>query len=251
MGFSYALEFYKEGIFSLDDISTFKRKVKEAEEVDRYFSKIVPNINFVRPYILNSYKLEKKIGFKNRTRYVRGLIYASDYIDMSDIDSLPNDVELFEQSGIGYLDLERDTAWSYTGYDKRENEEYFENSEEDYDEDVVSDLAKENEVEVDPKILDTLSKEAAENNQETFNNPNDKYISVEDKLEKFKYESEKYINETIKCRLEENLITKEDVPMIKKAMKTWLNMMFNIVDRINEFNRKELEYNDKNITKFL
>ena len=251
MGFSYALEFYKEGIFSLDDISTFKRKVKEAEEVDKYFSKIVPNINFVRPYILNSYKLEKKIGFKNRTRYVRGLIYASDYIDMTDINNIPNDVELFKQSGKGYLNLEKDTTWSFTGYDKKDNEEYFEDPDEDYDEDVVSDLAKENEVEIDSKIINTLSKEATESKEEKIINDNDKYISVEDKLEKFKYESKKYINETISCRLEENLITKEDVPMIKKAMRTWLNMMFNIVDRINEFNRKELEYNDKNLTKFL
>ena len=249
MVFSYALEFYREGIFSLDDLSTFKRKVKEAEEVDKYFSKLVPNINFVRPYIINSYRFEKNIGFKNRIRYVRGLIYASDYIDMSDIDCLPNDVELFEQAGIGRLDLEKDTAWSYTGYDKEETEAYFED---DYDEDYVDEIASENEVEVDPKTLNALSDSATkEEESNSVTSSANNYISLDDKLEKFRSKSKEYINDTIKYRLEENIISKEDVPMIKKAMKTWLNMMFNIVERINEFNRKELEYNDKNITKFL
>ena len=42
--FSYDLEFYKNNLFDLDNIKLFKRKVKEAKEIESFFWNIIPNI---------------------------------------------------------------------------------------------------------------------------------------------------------------------------------------------------------------
>ena len=50
--FSYALEFYNRSLYSLDDTNLFKRKIKEAEKIERVLFDIIPNIDLVRKYIL-------------------------------------------------------------------------------------------------------------------------------------------------------------------------------------------------------
>ena len=83
--FSYALEFYNNKFYDLNNVNLFKRKVNEAERIEEFFSSIIPNIDCVRMYILRSYRFNKKYNFKNRINYIKGLIFADNVIDFNDI----------------------------------------------------------------------------------------------------------------------------------------------------------------------
>ena len=57
--FSYGLEFYKNNIYKLEDTNLFKRKVKEAEKIEKVLFNTIPNIELVRKYVLRSYYFHK------------------------------------------------------------------------------------------------------------------------------------------------------------------------------------------------
>lgn len=46
--FSYGLEFYKNNIYKLEDTNLFKRKVKEAEKIEKVLFNTLSNIELVR-----------------------------------------------------------------------------------------------------------------------------------------------------------------------------------------------------------
>ena len=83
--FSYALEFYNRSLYSLDDTNLFKRKIKEAEKIERVLFDIIPNIDLVRKYILRSYKFDKRITFTNRLDFIKGLILADSIVSYDDV----------------------------------------------------------------------------------------------------------------------------------------------------------------------
>lgn len=184
--FSYAYEFYKENIYELDDIKFYENKVKEAEKVEEYYSKILPNISIIRPYIIMSYKLEKVIGYKNRVRYVRGLIYASDYIDFNDAANITSDINMFYEKGLIIPKFKKTSIWNVMEYVESSNYTKILSGnideliklEEDYDEELsdeeleiennLKNMASDNSVEIDSKNMEALSKIAKENEENSL-----------------------------------------------------------------------------------
>ena len=270
--FSYALEFYRENLYSLDNVNFFEKKVKEAEKIENYFSKLIPNIEYIRPYILMSYRFEKILGYENRIRYIRGLVYASDYIDFYDAYNIPKDLDYFTEIGLCNLDLTKQSLWGYTSYiyssntdealldiisplDNKENEEDVDDMSIIPNEDNVHELKKEefdgltkliNEVMNSSDNVDDIKDETKEDDEEV-----DEYITIEEKLSRFKKNSEIYIEKILEKKLKEKVIKKEDIPMIKRGMKRWFKKVFYIIERVIEFDDKEYEYKDKNIVRFL
>ena len=271
--FSYAVEFYREGIFDLDNVELFKRKVEEAQKIENYFSKLVPNVSFIRPYILNSYKFEKIIGYVNRIRYVRGLIYASDYIDFEDVLAVADDIKIFYENGLLDEDSKKSSLWKeleyietsnydkiLSGYNYDDEEELEDEDSFEIDEKLV-DLLNNNQIELQSEEMNNLVKifedemngsNCDEEYEEDFDDDNiEAYISIGEKLNRFRKNSSVYIENTIKSKLSNGSIKNEDIPMIKRAMKRWFKTMFYIVERIDEFDCKEYNYNDENINRFL
>lgn len=73
--FSYGLEFYKNNIYKLEDTNLFKRKVKEAEKIEKVLFNTIPNIELVRKYVLRSYYFDKKITFEDRIDFINDLFW--------------------------------------------------------------------------------------------------------------------------------------------------------------------------------
>ena len=82
--FSYGLEFYKNNIYKLEDTNLFKRKVKEAEKIEKVLFNTLSNIELVRKYVLRSYYFDKKITFEDRIDFIKGLILADNVISYKD-----------------------------------------------------------------------------------------------------------------------------------------------------------------------
>lgn len=107
--FSYALEFYNRSLYSLDDTNLFKRKIKEAEKIERVLFDIIPNIDLVRKYILRSYKFDKRITFTNRLDFIKGLILADSIVSYDDVLKFSDHIENQLKFGI------RETLWKEKG----------------------------------------------------------------------------------------------------------------------------------------
>ena len=244
--FSYGLEFYYNEIFSLEDEKLFKRKVKEAKKVDEYFSSFGLNIDYIRPYILYAYKLNKNLGIKNTIRYVKGLIYATDYVDFDDVENIISDYNLIEN--IVSDESDNDSLWSYTGFLSSSNTEAFENNSED---DLID--TSNNSFELDNKTFENIAKSInkEEENEEEIEDIPIEYISVLEKLDLFKRKAKIYIKTTIEYKLNENKIDTSDIPMVKKGMKDWFNIIFSSMEDLIKINDMTLKYNDKNVIKYL
>lgn len=91
MKFSYYLEFYKRNIFTLDtdeDIKLLEENGKQAQRVEQYFCENILNIDELRSTIIQSYIFERKLDFRSRINYIRGITYSKSYINMNDVKLL-------------------------------------------------------------------------------------------------------------------------------------------------------------------
>lgn len=86
--FSYALEFYNNGTFSLDESKTFEKEVKIAEATEDHFKLFTNEIEAIRDNILISYKFKKELPLEDRINYVRGIVYARQFMDEKDVIQL-------------------------------------------------------------------------------------------------------------------------------------------------------------------
>ena len=86
--FSYALEFYNNGTFSLDELKTFEKEVKIAEATEDHFRLFTNEIEAIRDNILISYKFKKELPLEDRINYVRGIVYARQFMDDKDVIQL-------------------------------------------------------------------------------------------------------------------------------------------------------------------
>ncbi len=254
--FSYGVEFYKRGLFSLDNIPLFKRKVKDADEVEKYFAKVLPNVQYVRKYILRSYVLNKKYEKLNRIRYVKGLIYAANYIDFNDIQDFSEYID-----EVLYPDI-KSSLFEYTNFDNNEdNPSLFEQDlEYKVHSSVLSTIPSiQQEYEYELYIGNTDNEEYSEDDDENEDvsdeELDDSYIEIQkfdvihpkNKIELFKKYKKKYINDIINIKE----IKKEDVKIVRKGMNDWINFAITSLEDIYNLKEYTLRYTDENISKYL
>ena len=256
--FSYELEFYKRELFSLDNIPLFKRKVKDAYEVEKYFAKVLPNVQYVRKYILRSYALNKKYERLNRIRYIKGLIYASNYIDFNDIEDFSEYIE-----DVLYPDI-KSSLFEYTNFDdNKDNPSLFEQDLEYQVHDSVLStvplIQQEYEYKLDTSNIDneeySEDEDDNDNEDESDEELDDYYKEIEkfnllhpkDKIELFKKYKKKYINDIINIKE----IKEEDIKIVRKGMTDWINFAITSLEDIYNLKEYTLRYNDENISKYL
>lgn len=248
--FSYAVEFYKNNIFSLDNVRLFKLKVKEAEEIEKYFNQVIPNVDFIRKYIIRSYEFNKSARGLRRIAYIKGLIFGENYVDLKDL------FEFSEYISETLLTEPKMSLWKYKGYlHDNENEDEFEGT---IEEDKLSELAvKVSSEEINFEEIDDIDelKEKIEELQnreyedDIYEDADYDFIPVhpKEKLREFKKLVNKYIRETIK----EKKINEEEVNMVKRGMKDWIKYILTSMEDVYNLNEYRLRYNDENISKYL
>lgn len=91
--FSYGLEFYNRGWFSLDDTEEFSKAVEIADKTENYFREFTDEIETIRVNILISYKFRKDLSLEDRINYVRGISYSKQFLNEEDVYSLMNEFE--------------------------------------------------------------------------------------------------------------------------------------------------------------
>lgn len=257
--FSYALEFYNNKFYDLNNVNLFKRKVNEAERIEEFFSSIIPNIDCVRMYILRSYRFNKKYNFKNRINYIKGLIFADNVIDFNDIiefESLLEDKILIE---------EKKSVWKNKGFiEDTLNEDFlegeFENNDLDLielfssyvpsfsnEEDINKEELEENE-KMDPTILQMLCDNDDDYDDE-FEDASSDFVPIGacEKINQFIENKDKIINEII----ERKSIDVKSEKMVRKGIKDWLDFSINSIQNLYNLKIKSLKLKDENISKYL
>ncbi len=245
--FSYAVEFYKNNIFSLDNTNLFKTKVKEAEEIEKYFSKVIPNTEFIRKYIIRSYKFNKSVRRLRRIAYIKGLILGENYVDFKDL------LEFSDYISETLLLEPKTTLWKYKEYvHDTENEDIFEGKiqQDNLSELVVTvsnenvDLEQLNDNKIDENLIEPTYIE-----EYYFDDSDYDFLPVhpKEKLIQFKNLVNQYIKETI----QEKNISKDEENMVKKGMKDWIDFILTSMEDVYEINEYTLRYKDENISKYL
>lgn len=267
--FSYGIYFYKENIYSLDDPEEFKIRVTEAEETDTYFSQIMPNMDFVRPYILLSYRMNKNIKDKDRINYIIGLIYANNYIDMNDVEQLPEQFEAYDS----YYGLEtsifKTSIWNESGFRKDTNDlknnlhilsrneiskkisEYIENHQDVKFTGLIKDSGLNKSNDTTTSVYDEDDEEEEKELEEEIYNDELFEISIEAKIDIYKNHAKKYIKDCIKSGIKNKTIHEEDTKMVKAGMKAWFKYIFSIMDDLVEIRNNSLDLKNENICDFL
>ena len=254
--FSYELEFYQRNLFDLDNIRLFKLKVKEAKEMEKYFNQVIPNLDFVRKYVLRSYIFNKKVRGLRRIAYIKGLIYAENYVDLNNL------YEFNEYISENLITEPRESLWKYKRYSENiKSEDEFEGTIEDSNtsselivkvgcENISFDEEYKEEKDEDYNTAEQLDKILTKMDElEEYENLDDEFMPIhpKEKLKKFKLLKEKYITKTI----EENKISDEERNLIKKGMSDWIDYVLNSMEVVYELNEKVLRFNDENISKYL
>lgn len=270
--FDYANVFYKNKIFSLSDVNLFRNKVEEAEKIDNFFLYVIPNMNHIRDYIIYSYIFEKNLAIEDRINYIKGLVYASDYVDFNDLDCLSEDIrflnnfdyepDVHEKQNYYNYNFKKYSIWKFTSYFKSANQNDFLDQLEESQTIEVKINNNENNIlnnDVFARQLDNAnvcSVKLIENENSTTNptkddDYDDGFISVEKKLELFETNAEKYIQKTMLLKINENKITNEDMPKVIAGMDRWFEFIFSSMKDIIELENYKLEYKNENIFKYL
>lgn len=254
--FSYGLEFYKNNIYKLEDTDLFKRKVKEAEKIERVLFNTIPNIELVRKYVLRSYSFDKKITFKDRIDFIKGLILADNVISYTDVfefsDHLENQVDAYpnetDWKNLGYvidmtnLELlsEENTfnlieTFSSDEFNVDDFYDYYQDSESETTDEIITEK-EENDEEV---YKDTISFDELDSNRIS--------VSSKQKLDLFIQNKDNIINEIIKRKN----ISSESQKMVRKGMNKWLDYVLTTMNDLYNIRVSTLTYKAKNASDYL
>lgn len=261
--FSYALEFYNRSLYSLDDTNLFKRKIKEAEKIERVLFDIIPNIDLVRKYILRSYKFDKRITFTNRLDFIKGLILADSIVSYDDVLKFSDHIENQLKFGI------RETLWKEKGLAiDPTNKDILDGK---FCDDVKiieiygSSLNLNNK---SNKESDDYEDESYENNYSKSENCEDENydyykdsiyysyyvddkkminITSSQKLDIFKRNKDNIVNEIIKRKN----IPEKSQKMVKRGMNKWLGYVLSAMEDLYNMRCATLTYKAKNASDYL
>ena len=268
--FDYANRFYQNNIFSLDDIETFKNKVIEAIEIEKHFFNLLPNVEFIREYIIYSYVFEKNLNIDDRINYIKGLVYASDYVDLDDLNCISDDInflnnfdyepdEIEKQNGYNF-NFNKSSIWKFTSYFSMSNQnDFLDHLEEstlieveihnNFGSELLNNANFKNQIKnANVNYIEMIEQE--KNNNE-IDNYDDGFISVEDKINLFESNTENYIQKTMLLKIELGKITNKDMPKIIAGMNRWFEFIFSSMKDIVTLENNKLDYKNENIFKFL
>lgn len=277
--FNYASYLYNQKILDIEtkeDREHFKKIIDDIKRLEEYFSKMIPNIEIIKPIIAFSYKLNKEIQWEDRINYIRGIIYSRRYIDMEDVhmfaDYLSQDLDPEDSNSIFFNKGFSDNKYGFftDAFDEDfvtyvELSEVYKNEKLVIDENGnIVDSESGNRVIIQPDINNNDIDDCSENSELQEEEENidkdeenesiyyDYYYSVtpEEKLKLFKENFEMFVVEMIKRK---NL-DKEDEKTrgyIILGMRDWYEYVMNMLDGAYEVNKAQKLYNSIDLTKFI
>lgn len=255
--FSYGLEFYKNNIYKLEDTNLFKRKVKEAEKIEKVLFNTIPNIELVRKFVLRSYYFNKKITFKNRIDFIKGLILADNVISYADVfefsDHLENQVSVYpnetDWKNLGYvIDMtnpellnEENTfklieTFSSDEFNIDDFYDYYQDSESETSDEIITEKEENDDEEI---YKDTISFDELDSNRIS--------VSSKQKLDLFIQNKNNIINEIIKRK---NILP-ENQKMVREGMNKWLDYVLTAMNDLYNIRVTTLTYKSKNASDYL
>lgn len=257
--FNYGKCFDEHNIYSIEneeEISKMKKAVEDANMIEKYFFRIVPNIEQIRRMIVFSFRLNKDLSKFDRINYIRGLIYCEDYIDFDDVKSFYNLLTDYT-----YV-IDVPSVFAEKSYEVVDGVDFFEDvmAIENFKNRIKPPIYQDGEIEIEmnideedeesietarsmiEKIInfserntsiikeetndDTPEKEKSDDNIEYID------ISPKEKIELFKQNFEKYVELVFKNKnidLEKN---DKAAKMIKLGMSDWFNYIIEIIETI-------------------
>lgn len=253
--FNYGVEFYRRNLYALED-KQFKRRVREAEKLEKYFLEKNGNIDLIRENILISYHLNKKLTITNRLNYIRGIIYARQYIDYKDIEEfrirLEEEFEArnLEDTLFHLKDSTNDfdyeffsSYYKHNTYDKEEEKTEKQKQVDAIKEEIMKSLnIGENNVTtalIEPENEDNEEDEEKEtvDSIEEVEVYSDCRMSCHSKILMFEDYFESYIEGLLKYKGIDNEVKTKELQMIMKGLYDWYNKMIGELKR--EYNNYE------------
>lgn len=256
--FNYGKCFDEHKIYSIEneeEISKMKKAVEDANMIEKYFFRIVPNVEQIRRMIIFSFRLNKDLSRIDRVNYIRGLIYCEDYIDFDDVKSFYNLLTDYT-----YV-IDVPSVFAEKSYEVVDGADFFEDvmAIENLENRVKPIINQDSEIEIEMNIDedDTEGIEAARSMVEKIINFSEKNTSItkeetnddtseeeksddieyidispKEKIELFKQNFEKYVELVFKNKnidLEKN---DKAAKMIKLGMSDWFNYIIEIIETI-------------------
>lgn len=276
--FNYGKYFDEHNIFKIEnkeEISKMKIAVEDANMIEKYFFRIVPNVEQIRKMIAFSFRLNKDLSRIDRVNYIRGLVYCEDYIDLDDIKSFYNLLTDYT-----YV-VDVPSIFAEKSYELIDGEDFFENvmAIENLKNRIKPPIYQDGEIEIEMNIdeedeesIETarsmiekiinfserntsiIKEETNDDTSEEEKNYEDiEYIDIspKEKIELFKQNFEKYIEIVFKNKnidLEKN---DKAAIMIKLGMKDWFNYIIEIIETIYTITEAEKDCMYKKLSYFV
>lgn len=250
--FNYDVEFYKRNIFTIEELIERKNESSNAIYVEECLSKLNSNVDLIRENILISYSLNKNLSKEERLYYVKGVIYARQYLNEEDLDTFLNIItsdkkENLERSVFSlrpFTDSHDKNFYKNfakvlsTGFNKLGEYESL-NPEEGEEETDTNNIDEES---VELKENEDEDVEEEEEEEKYYNNL--KTLSPIKRIELLDKYFPIYLNGILKYK---NVKNKIEYQMIKKGAYRYFNYMKNIFYDAYEFILEEKKRNSKNL----
>ena len=244
--FNYDVEFYKRNIFTIEELIERKNESSNAIYVEECLSKLSSNVDIIRDNILISYSLNKNLSKEKRLYYVKGVIYARQYLNEEDLDTFLNIITSDKKEN-----LER-SVFSLRPFSDSYDKNFYKNFAE-----VLStgfnklgeyESLNPEEEETDTNNIDEEPVELKENEDEDVEEEkyynNLKTLSPIKRIELLDKYFPIYLNGILKYK---NVKNKIEYQMIKKGAYRYFNYMKNIFYDAYEFILEEKKRNSKNL----
>lgn len=92
--YNYLHSFYRECVFTLDEMFEDDTCIKDAEAIEKKLMKNNSNRDIISSVIIRSFKFRKDLSREDRYNYVKGMIYSRQFINEGDIDNLEKTFDL-------------------------------------------------------------------------------------------------------------------------------------------------------------
>lgn len=263
--FNYGKYFYEHKIFNIEDdsqINKMSKAIEDAKRIEKYFFKIVPNIDKIQSIIAFSFKINPCLEYIDRINYIRGIVYSQDYIDYNDviefynlitnyeyvvdIPTIFNEKAFCEFENTDFFDnlmvvnklYEEDIFSNFIIYNSSEEEDEYDEDEEqednDFDSNEIPALVCEG-----AKIINNLEEGTNNVQISEFSEDNTIDITPKQKIAEFKENFNRYVNMVLECKNIDKDKNPKAYMVIILGMTDWFNFVIDIIDTINDIAEAE------------